>query len=46
MSSYNDIGLLKFTPETALRNSLTAGWLSIANIKMMGGLLIAGYKKK
>lgn len=32
--------LLKFTPETALRNALTAGWLSIANIWMMGGLLI------
>lgn len=32
--------LLKFTPETALRNALTAGWLSIANIWTMGGLLI------
>ena len=32
--------ILKFTPETALRNALTAGWLSIANIWTMGGLLI------
>lgn len=27
--------LLKFTPETALRNALTAGWLSVGNIWMM-----------
>ena len=32
--------LLKFTPESALRNALTAGWLSIANIWTMGGLLL------
>ena len=32
--------LLKFTPESALRNALTAGWISIGNIWMMGGLLI------
>ena len=32
--------LLKFAPETALRNALTAGWLSIANIWMTGGLLL------
>jgi hypothetical protein len=32
--------LLKFAPETALRNALTAGWISIGNIWMMGGLLI------
>ena len=32
--------LLKLAPETALRNALTAGWLSIANIWTMGGLLL------
>ncbi len=32
--------LLKFAPDTALRNALTAGWLSIANIWTMGGLLL------
>lgn len=32
--------LLKFAPDSALRNALTAGWLSIANIWMMGGLLL------
>ncbi len=32
--------LLKFAPESALRNALTAGWLSIANIWTMGGLLL------
>ena len=33
--------LLKFAPDTALRNALTAGWLSIANIWTTGGLLLA-----
>lgn len=32
--------LLKFLPETALRNALTAGWISLGNIWMMGGLLL------
>ncbi len=32
--------LLKLAPETALRNALTAGWLSVGNIWMMGGLLL------
>ena len=32
--------LLKLAPETALRNALTAGWLSIGNMWMMGGLLL------
>jgi len=32
--------LLKFAPDTALRNALTAGWLSIGNIWTMGGLLL------
>lgn len=32
--------LLKFAPETALRNALTAGWLSIGNVWTMAGLLL------
>ena len=32
--------LLKLAPETELRNALTAGWLSVGNIWMMGGLLL------
>ncbi|MBQ8080626.1 MAG: hypothetical protein IJ240_01870 [Clostridia bacterium] len=32
--------LLKFLPETALRNALTAAWISIGNLWMFGGLLI------
>lgn len=32
--------LMKLAPETALRNALTAGWLSIGNMWMMGGLLV------
>ena len=31
--------LLKFLPETSLRNALTAGWISIGNLWMFGGLL-------
>ena len=34
--------LLKLTPETPLRNALTAGWISIGNLWMFGGLLLAG----
>lgn len=36
--------LLKLLPETALRNALTAGWISLGNIWMLLGLLIAGKK--
>ncbi|QUA51924.1 DUF6796 family protein [Aristaeella lactis] len=32
--------LLKFAPDSALRNALTAGWISVGNIWMMGGLLL------
>lgn len=32
--------LLKFFPETPLRNALTAAWISIGNIWMFGGLLV------
>ena len=32
--------LLKLAPETALRNALTAAWLSIGNMWMMAGLLL------
>ncbi|MBQ7433293.1 MAG: hypothetical protein IJV50_07550 [Lachnospiraceae bacterium] len=32
--------LLKFLPETALRNAITAGWISIGNLWMFLGLLI------
>ena len=38
--------LLKFLPETALRNALTAAWLSIGNIWMMSGLLLMMRKAK
>lgn len=31
--------LLKFLPETPLRNAITAGWISIGNLWMFGGLL-------
>ncbi|MBQ8954855.1 MAG: hypothetical protein IJ048_12150 [Clostridia bacterium] len=31
--------LLKFLPETAIRNALTAAWISIGNLWMFGGLL-------
>lgn len=31
--------LLKFLPETALRNAMTAGWISVGNLWMFGGLL-------
>ena len=30
--------LLKLFPETPLRNALTAGWISIGNLWMFGGL--------
>lgn len=36
--------LLKFTPETALRNALTAGWISFGNLWMFGGLLAMSRK--
>ena len=32
--------LLKFLPETPLRNALTAGWISIGNLWMFIGLLL------
>ena len=32
--------LLKYFPETPLRNALTAGWISIGNLWMFGGLLV------
>ena len=32
--------LLKFAPDSALRNALTAGWISIGDIWMTGGLLV------
>lgn len=38
--------LLKFLPETALRNAITAAWLSIGNIWMMAGLLVMMGKAK
>ena len=38
--------LLKFTPETALRNAITAGWISIGNLWMFIGLLIMMKKAK
>lgn len=31
--------ILKFLPETALRNAITAAWISIGNLWMFGGLL-------
>ena len=38
--------LLKFFPETPLRNALTAGWISIGNLWMFGGLLAMMKKAK
>ena len=38
--------LLKFLPETPLRNALTAGWISIGNLWMFGGLLATMKKAK
>ncbi len=32
--------LLKFLPETPLRNAMTAAWISIGNLWMFGGLLV------
>lgn len=36
--------LLKLLPETALRNALTAAWISFGNLWMFGGLLAATRK--
>lgn len=36
--------LLKFLPETALRNALTAAWISIGNLWMFAGLLALSKK--
>ncbi|MBR1584957.1 MAG: hypothetical protein IJ662_05405 [Clostridia bacterium] len=36
--------LLKFLPETALRNAITAAWISIGNLWMFLGLLITSKK--
>ena len=30
--------ILKFLPETALRNAITAAWISIGNLRMVGGM--------
>ena len=38
--------LRKFLPETPLRNALTAGWISIGNLWMFGGLLAMIKKAK
>ena len=38
--------LLKFFPETPLRNALTAGWISVGHLWMFGGLLAAMKKAK
>ena len=38
--------LLKFIPETALRNAITAGWISIGNLWMFLGLLITMKKAR
>ena len=38
--------LLKLLPETPLRNALTAGWISIGNLWMFGGLLATMKKAK
>ena len=38
--------LLKLFPETPLRNALTAGWISIGNLWMFGGLLATMKKAK
>lgn len=37
--------LLKFFPETPLRNAVTAGWISIGHIWMFGGLMILCRRK-
>ena len=36
--------LLKFLPETALRNAITAGWISIGSLWMFIGLLVMSRK--
>ena len=36
--------LLKFLPETALRNAITAGWMSIGSLWMFIGLLVMSRK--
>ena len=36
--------LLKFLPESAVRNAITAAWLSIGNLWMFGGLLAMSSK--
>ena len=36
--------LLKFLPETALRNAITAGWMSIGSLWMFIGLLVMSGK--
>ena len=38
--------VLKLFPETPLRNALTAGWISIGNLWMFGGLLAMMKKAK
>ena len=38
--------LLKLFPETPLRNALTAGWISVGNLWMFGGLLAVMKKAK
>ena len=38
--------LLKLFPETPLHNALTAGWVSIGNLWMFGGLLAMMKKAK
>ena len=36
--------LLKFLPETELRNAITAGWISIGSLWMFIGLLVISRK--
>jgi hypothetical protein len=36
--------LLKFLPETAIRNAITAAWISLGNLWMFVGLLIMAKK--
>ena len=36
--------LLKLLPETALRNAITAGWISIGSLWMFIGLLVMSRK--
>ena len=38
--------LLKFLPESSVRNALTAAWISIGNLWMFTGLLIKSRKVK